>query len=294
MGPNTDLTNWYLENKEPESVIPVSPSNPTQSSIAIPSTPNGKITPSITFPAPGDWVTLTPAPDAGYELTSLTVTSRYGQNVPVTALSDGRYAFTMPDSEVTVNAVFSKSPDTGYRPGTNAGYGGYADVVYPGPAMAFTDVQPGDWFYDSVNYVYTRRLMNGVSAAAFDPQGVTSRAMIWTVLARLSGRDTTGGATWYERGRIWAMGKGITDGTAPEGSVTREQLVTMLWRFQGSPYSPGTLTQFTDSGDVSPYAVSAVGWAADSGLLKGDNGRLNPQGTATRAEVAAILQRFCQ
>lgn len=119
--------------------------------------------------------------------------------------------------------------------------------------------------------------------------------MIWTVLARLSGLDTTGGESWYERGRIWAMNRGITDGTAPQGDITREQLVTMLWRFKGSSQLPGdALAQFSDRSDISPYAVTAANWAVNAGLLKGDNGRLNPQGTATRAEAAAILQRLCQ
>lgn len=262
--------------------------------VTISSVTGGTVTTPTRFPYPNAWVTLTVTPDSGYELTDLTVTNRYGQTVPVHPLEDGRYGFTMPDSDVTVNPVFTK-PAGSPLPGAGFGSGGYADIIYPGPAMAFTDVRPGDWFHDSVNYVYTRRLMNGVSATAFAPQGTTSRAMIWTVLARLSGLDTTGGESWYERGRIWAMNRGITDGTAPQGDITREQLVTMLWRFKGSAQLPGdALAQFSDRSDLSPYAVTAANWAVNAGLLKGDNGRLNPQGTATRAEAAAILQRLCQ
>ena len=262
--------------------------------VTISSVTGGTVTTPTRFPYPNAWVTLTVTADEGYELTDLTVTNRYGQTVPVHPLEDGRYGFTMPDSDVTVNPVFTKTMSSPL-PGAGFGSGGYADIIYPGPAMAFTDVRPGDWFHDSVNYVYTRRLMNGVSATAFDPQGTTSRAMIWTVLARLSGLDTTGGESWYERGRIWAMNRGITDGTAPQGDITREQLVTMLWRFKGGAQLPGdALAQFSDRSDLSPYAVTAAGWAVNAGLLKGDNGRLNPQGTATRAEAAAILQRLCQ
>lgn len=282
---------------------PVTPPPTGGSSIGIPamsrtvtisSVTGGTVTTTTRFPYPNAWVTLTVTPDSGYELTDLTVTNRYGQTVPVHPLEDGRYGFTMPDSDVTVNPVFTKTVSSP-QPGAGFGSGGYADIIYPGPAMAFTDVRPGDWFHDSVNYVYTRRLMNGVSATAFDPQGTTSWAMIWTVLARLSGLDTTGGESWYERGRIWAMNRGITDGTAPQGDITREQLVTMLWRFKGSAQLPGdALAQFSDRSDISPYAVTAANWAVNAGLLKGDNGRLNPQGTATRAEAAAILQRLCQ
>lgn len=262
--------------------------------VTISSVTGGTVTTPTRFPYPNAWVTLTVTADEGYELTDLTVTNRYGQTVPVHQLEDGRYGFTMPDSDVTVNPVFTKTVSSP-QPGAGFGSGGYADIIYPGPAMAFTDVRPGDWFHDSVNYVYTRRLMNGVSATAFAPQGTTSRAMIWTVLARLSGLDTTGGESWYERGRIWAMNRGITDGTVPQGDITREQLVTMLWRFKGSAQLPGdALAQFSDRSDLSPYAVTAANWAVNAGLLKGDNGRLNPQGTATRAEAAAILQRLCQ
>ena len=119
--------------------------------------------------------------------------------------------------------------------------------------------------------------------------------MIWTVIARLAGRDTSGGSNWYERGQIWAKNKGITDGTAPLADVTREQLVTMLWRFKGSPYvNIDNLGQFKDAAEVSGWAVQPVRWAAANGLLNGASGSLIPQGRATRAEVAAILARFCQ
>lgn len=300
---------WYISFKTEEfgdfimtydkenvaTTIPAVPGWSTASrTVTISSVTGGTVATTTRFPYPNAWVTLTVTHDSGYELTDLTVTNRYGQTVPVHPLEDGRYGFTMPDSDVTVNPVFTK-PAGSPLPGAGFGSGGYADIIYPGPAMAFTDVRPGDWFHDSVNYVYTRRLMNGVSATAFDPQGTTSRAMIWTVLARLSGLDTTGGESWYERGRIWAMNRGITDGTAPQGDITREQLVTMLWRFKGGAQLPGdALAQFSDRSDLSPYAVTAAGWAVNAGLLKGDNGRLNPQGTATRAEAAAILQRLCQ
>ena len=190
----------------------------------------------------------------------------------------------MPPSRVTVNAVFSKLPeDAGdYQysttvpdtlPGTSPGA---SDVILNPSPMNFSDVSAADWFYSDVRYCWQRYLMTGVSDTRFAPQGPTNRAMIWTVIARLAGRDTSGGSNWYERGQIWAKNKGITDGTAPLADVTREQLVTMLWRFKGSPY------------------VQPVRWAAANGLLHGASGSLIPPGRATRAEVAAILARFCQ
>ena len=115
-----------------------------------------------------------------------------------------------------------------------------------------------------------------------------------TVLARYAGEDTTGGATWYEKGMEWAKTNGVSDGTNPNANITREQLVTMLYRYADSPAADSSLTVFADNATVSPYAVSAMQWAAANGIVNGSHGRLNPQNNSTRAEVAAILMRFCE
>ena len=115
-----------------------------------------------------------------------------------------------------------------------------------------------------------------------------------TVLARYAGEDTTGGATWYEKGMEWAKTNGVSDGTNPNANITREQLVTMLYRYAGSPTANGKLDNFSDSASVSSYAENAMQWAVANGIVNGSNGKLTPQNNATRAEVAAILMRFCE
>ena len=118
--------------------------------------------------------------------------------------------------------------------------------------------------------------------------------MLMTVLARYAGEDTTGGATWYEKSMEWAKAKGVSDGTNPNANITREQLVTMLYRYAGSPKADGKLDSFSDAASVSTYAADAMQWAVANGIVNGSNGKLNPQDNATRAEVAAILMRFCE
>ena len=118
--------------------------------------------------------------------------------------------------------------------------------------------------------------------------------MLMTILARYAGEDTTGGAIWYEKGMNWAKANGVSDGTNPTVNITREQLVTMLYRYAGSPAANGSLDGFSDAASVSAYAVNAMHWAVANGIVNGSNGKLNPQDNATRAEVAAILMRFCE
>ena len=136
--------------------------------------------------------------------------------------------------------------------------------------------------------------MSGVSDTQFAPNTTTSRAMVWTVLARMNNvrTDINPGSTWYEKGMLWAMEQGVTDGSNPMDDITREQLATMLWRSAGSPGGRADLNQFSDSSSVSGYAVSAIRWAVANGILQGSDGKLNPKGTATRAQVAAMVQRY--
>ena len=151
-----------------------------------------------------------------------------------------------------------------------------------------------NWYADAVKYVTDKGLMNGTDDNQFSPSTTTTRAMLMTVLARYAGEDTTGGATWYEKGMNWAKAKGVSDGTNPNANITREQLVTMMYRYAGSPKADGKLDSFSDAASVRTYAADAMQWAVANGIVNGSNGKLNPQNNATRAQVAAILMRFCE
>ena len=156
----------------------------------------------------------------------------------------------------------------------------------------FVDVERGSWYAPGVDYAVFKGLFQGVASDRFAPGDTMTRAMLLTVLARLDGQDTAGGGTWYEKGLAWAVAQGISDGAAPEGDITREQLVTMLYRYAKAE-AQGDLTSFADAAQISDWAKEATAWAVSRGILTGkDGGLLDPQGTATRAEVAVILQRF--
>lgn len=165
--------------------------------------------------------------------------------------------------------------------------------------LPFTDVASGSWYYDGVKYVCDNGLMNGTSANEFNPNANTTRSMIVTILARMEGVNTSGGATWYARGREWAMENGISDGTNMEGKITREQLAAMLYRYaklKGYDVSASAdISGYTDASSVSSWATDAMRWAVSAGLINGRTATtLAPQGNATRAEVASILMRFMQ
>ena len=159
----------------------------------------------------------------------------------------------------------------------------------------FSDVVKDSWYEDGVTYVVQKGLFNGVADRTFAPQQNMTRAMLVTVLARLDGQSTEGGSTWYQKGADWAKVQGVSDGTMLDQSVTREQMVTMLYRYAKAKAGTADLSKFADSGKVSDWAVDAMAWAVDRGILTGKDGnRLDPQGTATRAEVATILRRFVE
>ena len=141
-------------------------------------------------------------------------------------------------------------------------------------------------------YVAKHGLMTGVGNGRFNPDGAVTRAMVWTVLARMAGEDTDGGATWYSKAQIWAMETGLSDGTKPMESITREQLAAMLYRFEGSPKVSGNLSAYPDGNTVSDWAADAMVWATETGLINGINGYLKPQSGATRAQLATMLMRF--
>ncbi len=251
-------------------------SSSTSNTVSASTASNGKVSLDKSTAKKGDTVTVTVTPDAGYQLDKLTITDAKGKTVDVTKKSDGKYTFTMPDSKVTITPTFSKIEDT--KPSKNG----------------FDDVASSDWFADAVKYVADKGLMNGTDDNQFSPNDTTTRGMLMTVLARYAGEDTTGGATWYEKGMNWAKAKGVSDGTNPNADITREQLVTMMYRYAGSPKADGKLDSFSDAASVSTYAADAMQWAVANGIVNGSNGKLNPQNNATRAEVAAILMRFCE
>ena len=167
----------------------------------------------------------------------------------------------------------------------------------PTTGSSFTDVPAGSWYEEAVNYVHEKGLMNGTSSNAFSPNASTTRGMIVTILARVEGVNTNG-TPWYAAGQKWAMDNGISDGTNMPGVITREQLATILYRYakqKGYDVSKSAaLTAFSDADKVSGYASEAMQWAVAEGLLQGSNGKLDPQGSATRAQVATILMRFME
>ena len=158
----------------------------------------------------------------------------------------------------------------------------------------FADVADNFWAAETIDFATSRGLFGGTSDTTFSPNMAMNRAMIVTVLARLDGADTSGGDVWYEKGREWAMENGISDGNNMMDSLSREQLVTMLWRYADSPSSSHALSDYKDAAAVSDFAKDAFAWAVEEGIINGTTvDTLSPQGTATRAQVAAILTRFC-
>lgn len=263
--------------------------------VTIASTNYGKITCSANKAAQKTRVTLTATPDEGYVLGSLEVRSTQGGKLTLEELGGGRYAFSMPAYAVEIVATFraEKAPVSPAKP-------------------PFTDTAVSAWYYDAVCYVYEKGMMNGVSDTAFGPEVTTSRAMIVTILHRLE--DTPAAKTpdfpdvadgqYYTAAVGWAAEKGIVNGYEtgefrPNDPITREQLAAILYRYASATgctvSQRGDLTAFADYADVSSYAAEAMSWAVGAGLLSGmGDGTVSPSGQATRAQVAIILQRFCQ
>ena len=237
---------------------------------------NGSVSVDKTSASKGSTVTVTVKAKDGYKLDKLTITDAKGKTVEVTDKGNGKFSFVMPEGKVTVTPTF------------------VADNGSQTENKSYSDVKTGDWYADAVKYVTDKGLMNGTDDNQFSPNASTTRGMLMTVLARYAGEDTTGGATWYEKGMEWAKAKGVSDGTNPNANITREQLVTMMYRYAGSPKADGKLDSFSDAASVSTYAADAMQWAVANGIVNGSNGKLNPQNNATRAEVAAILMRFCE
>ena len=217
----------------------------------------------------GDTVHVYADPDAGYVLEDLSVTYRSGRyELKLTRVSANHYTFTMPAYDVYVTAEFASD------------------------GFPFDDVRSNQWFYDAVYYVWANDLMEGVDYDEFNPNGTMTRAMFWAVLGRIDGETITG-SDWADEARDWAMSEGVSDGTDPNGLVTREQMVTMLWRYAGERDGSGNLSRYTDGDKVAQYATEAMRWALGNGIIEGITATtLEPQATATRAQCAAIFMRY--
>ncbi len=164
-------------------------------------------------------------------------------------------------------------------------------------SKSFDDVTDNYWGADAIDFATSRELFAGTGENTFSPEGDMTRAMIWSVLARYEGANTSGasGDEWYAGPQKWAIENGISDGTYPNASMTREQLAAMLYRYVGSPAVSGTVGDYSDADSISSWASDAMVWAVQEGLIAGmGENTLNPQGTATRTQVAAILQRFIE
>ena len=219
----------------------------------------------------------------------------------------GGLTVALPVSKATPGTVLMLVTDEGARiirksaadGGTlTALLGGSATVVVKDNTQTFADVGERYWGRDAVNFAASHELFQGAGTGTFAPDGNMSRAMLFTVLGRLEEQDATAGSTWYEGSMLWAKAQGISDGTNPDGSISREQLATMLYRYAevaGADTSVGgnAVREFGDADKVSAWAVDAMAWAVGSGLISGKGGdMLDPAGTATRGEVAAMLQRL--
>lgn len=155
------------------------------------------------------------------------------------------------------------------------------------------------WGSDAVTFVAARELFSGTSETRFSPDDNMTRGMLMTVLARYENVDTNGGSVWYEKGVAWAVAQGLSDGTNPNGQISREQLATIIYRYAQSKgidtTAGGSLERFPDAGSVSDWAREAMSWAVGNGIISGVGGvTLDPSGNATRAQVATILMRFSE
>lgn len=250
---------------------------------------DGKLTVSDDWAKYGQIVYVTAVPDYGCTLSSLSVRTATGDSVHVyNAQKADTYYFYMPDQYVSVSAVFT---------------GKYTSVP-------FNDVSYGDWYYDAVQFVYSKGIMDGVDYYKFAPNGTITRGMILTMLWRMAGEPFEMPVTsftdveigrYYTTAVAWACRNGIADGMGestfgPNDAITREELVTLLYRYAqyfGHSCIGTSIEGFADAGSVSSYAYNAMCWAYKAGVVTGTTGsRLNPQGTASRAEAAQMIMSF--
>ena len=271
--------------------VPVNP-NPSYA-ITVEQPDHGTVTVTPNRATQGAAVTITATPDRGYQVNAVTVTDRFGDAVRVTENSDGTYTFTMPNGQVTITATFVETE---------------APVGEP-----FLDVNEGDWFYDAVAYAYENGLMDGVGGNRFAPNSETTRAQLVTILYRLEGQPAVSGdlpftdveaGTWYTNAVVWAAQNGIVNGVgddtfAPGNDLTREQLVTILYRYAESKgydvSASADLAGYPDGEEIQAYAREAMAWAVAENIIQGmEDDTLKPAGNASRAQIATILMRFCE
>ena len=211
------------------------------------------------------------------------------------------------DGNMNFTASWVSHPDSGTFPGFGGSQGGTTESGQPEskptepepkpetPAVDFSDVASSDWYYEAVEYVCAKGLMDGVAEGSFAPNGTLTRAMVWTILARASGVDTDGGASWYAKAQEWAAAKGISDGENPDAAITREEFVTMLWRLAGEPVYTADLSRVPDAGSISTWAQQAMCWAWATGLIEGDEtGAVSPAASASRAAAATLIMRYLE
>ena len=293
-----DLSEVQLVEDEPsepedpnEPDVPVNP-NPSYA-ITVAQPDHGTVTVTPDRATQGTTVTITATPDQGYQVNAVTVTDRFGDAVQVTENADGTYTFTMPNGQVTITATFVETE---------------APVGEP-----FLDVNEGDWFYDAVAYAYENGLMDGVGGNRFAPNSATTRAQLVTILYRLEGQPAVSGdlpftdveaGTWYTNAVGWAAQNGIVNGVgddtfAPGNDLTREQLVTILYRYAESKgydvSASADLAGYPDGEEIQAYAREAMAWAVAENIIQGmEDDTLKPAGNASRAQIATILMRFCE
>jgi hypothetical protein len=243
----------------------------------------------------GDDVTITVSPDEAYLLDELTVTTG-GKEVEVKDNGDGTYTFKMPSADAKIVVTFAEDPDWEPEPEE--------------PAMPFTDVNEGDWFYDVVLYAYENGLMTGTSADAFAPNTATTRGMIVSMLARLEGVTSSEDAgfadvaenDWYATAVNWAASVGVVNGYEdntfrPNAPITREQMAAILYNYadyKGYDVSArADLSDYADAASISSWAEDVLSWANAEGLINGmTTTTIDPQGATTRAQTAAMFERF--
>ncbi len=256
---------------------------------------NGGVNASPSSAEKGATITITLSPDKGYKLDKLTVTDGSGKSVSTVKKSDTVYTFTMPASAVKVGVSYVKATETPSE-------------------TKFNDVSANDWFASAVDYVTGKGMMNGTADNTFSPKANTTRGMVVTVLYRLENQPSTSAASftdvasgaYYANAVAWANANGIVSGYGsgkfgPNDKVTREQLAAILYRYaQYKKYDVSVgedtnILSYNDAQSISSYAIPAIQWACGAGVVTGKSGsKLDPKGNATRAEVAAMLMRFCE
>lgn len=266
--------------------------------------------PNRNYASGGSIMTITATPEDGYVLSKLAVTDRQGNKIEVTKKSDGTYTFKMPGRKVTVTAVFVQNGSYSVCP---------QDKTCP--IAKLTDADLSAWYHDGVHYCIDNGLMSGYGDNIFKPDTDTTRAMIVTMLWRMENEPICGGGksgtfvdvpeyAWYTEAVEWAASEEIVLGYSgnflPDDVITREQMVTILWRYakyKGIDVSVGENTNilsFDDALDVSEYAIPAMQWAYGSDMIVGkDNADgtgmiLDPNGSGTRAQIATMMMRFCE